>query len=1511
MSLNNYRSNPEYPDRYTRNKNWRKILPVKGRPIQAAELTEIQSVIQDNVKQGFNTLFRNGTRLKGLKTSVASRDFNTVNISVSDGQIYIEGQIIDVIGTTLSVPTDNVYTIVVQVIEEILTEVEDPSLRDPIKGSFTLGTPGASRLIWRAALLFVQNDEIIPNSYAIAQVVNGVVLQKDLNPFYEVENIISKFIYERSGNFCVNGLQSYDLGISTRSTSNLSKFEELQSSVNEAKADKQESLSNLVSYQSLINSLTSQISEAQIQASLNPTAQNNATLASLQNQYASAQNQFSTFSTELANAQLKLDTLNSSLERSEALITDQQIIGVNPGVAYVEGYRVALNSPTKLYIPKSLPSSSVEAATFTFRGIASQSLRNFLLTSGTTTQQTPEQYIALELDITNIEVNPNTTVRLASNNFNIKVVYKIFEPSTLEDVVNNLHESLTSIGIDNLQVEYSLQNNSTGELITEDLFADPITKRDIKVLLSEYFNINKPSTKSLLFTASNLTLNATSISINIRSRLFAKADNVLLSNITNLGVNINTQTLSKPISNSTYQLGFRPVSRINRLVANLETTVTITRNENSSEDLLGDDSVVRIEEVSQTVGDTTTVFSKVNYSATQSGISWKANATEQPSNGESYQVRFIYTEPLIEDTDFELDRATDTIRFIGRTPALNQTFSVDYTYFLSKAGVITLDKDGIVNYILSNASKNPTIPAVPDSLLPLASFVIYSDRVEITKLECRRQTVADLYDLSEKIRINSLNNEIIRADLNTLNEALSQGNDPIGVYTNTFVDLEKLDLKKTNAAIIPGVQGFTNSYVRSEVNILLESSTSTAKVVKNEIGIDTYACLPFTEEKFFSQPRMTKELPVPRISRTIQKRARMYLSAKTIFLTSETDEVYQGSGIAKINTKLSPCDYITKAGNFFNSVNSTSQHIKNIKSNIKNILGPAAADIIESFQTGIPIVLPNTEDYNNFLVKAFNDIKVRQQQIDVRVEGLPQGMTGFKLYLNGVEWYDYTLRNGTSTSNGVGEGIEGFTVKPDGTIDVSVNLPRRMPTGAQTIEIKRSGAGYAKATFYVYNTLLNHLVLTPLAAWDAYPITTSASETLPFIPADVFSEDLNSIGLDPSLGIEVIDNTVSFQNNIEAAYPTKQFTVNQTFTPSESYFLTRVDLKVRSAPTGADNELVVCLTDTNNRTPIKQIRSITKNPLNYNIVDAQLNSAGVYTSFSFNTPQYIERNKKYNIGLESYTPKEFLESTVFSVYSAVADELDIPSNTIIGEQLFIDGELITSKDGSSLNIQTKEDLTMELYRANFQSEAIVDLGVYSNIGGINFFCLNTRDIIPLGTSVTYEYQITNDTVWVPFNPNMLICLTNKISGFKLRAKLITNFNNLTPLIQVHKASVTLYTTQDYNILISSQVNYPEPYQDVTITIEYIKPDNTDIKIFYSPTSGFEWEGLEWFEVPEVEGSTVLIDPTLQLYKTTYNLREDSLIYTLSEQRTKFRYRIDLESNEGVAPIVRNIQTYVE
>jgi len=146
MTLNSYRNNPEYPDRYTRSKGWAKVLPRKGRPIQAAELTEIQSLVQDNLKQGFDTLFRSGTPIKGLRVTVASRDITSVTVSVSSGQIYIEGLILDVQGTNLTIPIDNIYDISVSVTESIITEDDDPSLRDPIRGAFVLGTPGASRL---------------------------------------------------------------------------------------------------------------------------------------------------------------------------------------------------------------------------------------------------------------------------------------------------------------------------------------------------------------------------------------------------------------------------------------------------------------------------------------------------------------------------------------------------------------------------------------------------------------------------------------------------------------------------------------------------------------------------------------------------------------------------------------------------------------------------------------------------------------------------------------------------------------------------------------------------------------------------------------------------------------------------------------------------------------------------------------------------------------------------------------------------------------------------------------------------------------------------------------------------------------------------------------------------------------------------------------------------------------------------------------------------------------------
>jgi len=1519
MSLNNYRNNPNYPDRYTRNKEWKKVLPISGRPIQAAELTEIQSIIQDNIKQGFDTLFKNGSIIQGLRISTVSRTFDTITISISNGQLYIEGIIVNVNQATLSIPTNDIYNVVVIVNENIITENEDDSLRDPIKGGFVLGTPGAARLIWSTSIGFNTTSEIIENSYAIGQVINGVVLQKELNAFYEIEKVMSQFIYERSGNFCVEGLDTSSIGLDKRSSSNITKYNSLKSAVDAAENNKQSSLANLVAFQGLVNTLNTQVQEAQIQSSINPTAQNSTILSSLQTQLSKAQSEFSRYSNELATSQKALEAAASTLNNSESLLTDQQILSVGPGIAYIEGYRVCLNSPTRLFIPQSLPSTSVEATTFTFRGLVSQSLREFSLKSGITTEQNNQQYVSVEIDFKNLQVNANINPILPTNNFNISVFYKINNASSLTFIIENLINSINAPTLLNSNISYKLFNNSvsgTPEL-TEDANGEIVTEEIIKSILSKYILTTSPTNTSLLFSATNFTLEAPSIVIDVKSKLYLKSNDSVVSNLSNIGVSTASQSLSEPISTSTYQLGFRPVQRINRLVANLETTTTITRDENDSVDLLNEDSVIGINLVSQTVGGITNIFSSANYYATQSGIGWRPNATAIPANGTAYQVSFIYTEPLIEDTDFILNNSTDSIEFIGRTPAVNNTFNVDYSYSLSKAGIITLDKDGILSYLLSAPAKNPIVPAIPNNKLGLSSFILSSIDININQLDCKRQTVSDLYNLAERIKQNTFNNQILKADIYALTNALASGSNPIGVYTDPIINLDKIDVKQTTASIVPGVQGFMCGFSRkeSETNYSLTNTTST--IINNEIGTPHYAILPFTEVKFFNQPRATKIREINAISNSIQKRGRLYSNYKYVFLTEESTEPFPASTMFKStilssSMKISPCDPITRSGNFFSAVNNNSELVKNIITNVRNILGPYGSKIIQSFISRLPISVSNT-DNNNFVARAFNNYKVKAIQIELKAEDLPANIKGFKVYVDGYKWYNYTLRNGTMSSIGTGtfaDAQDGFTIKPDGTAELAIILPEELNTGTHTIEIKKEGEGYCKTNIHFYNPLVNQLVLTPLKAWNTFPITTSSAEFSALIPLDNASEDLNLLGIDPNLNIEVVDNTISFTPTIEKAFPPKYSTLTQTFVPNEDYFITKVGIKVAEAPTGPYNELNILLLDTNQQIPLKQVRGIAASPSSYNITNISLSTEGVYTYFNFNTPQYIKRNYKYGIGLENYLGATF--NANYSVYSAIADDIDINTNSIIGEQLFIDGELFTSQDGSSLSIETKEDLTMEIYRADFQPSSEINLGLFTTVGGINFFCYNTLDIIPLGTEINYFYKIVNSTEWISFKPNSVLCLNVDAAGIEIKAVLLSNFKNLSPFLLLKGSSCTMYNTNLNSVVISNQVEYPQPYKKITIIIDYIKPSDTDIEVFYSPNDGFTFQGVEWKKLTLNNNSTIVLDSVLQIYRSTYYLEETSYIYINLDERVKFRYRLDLTStNTGISPLVKNIQTYVE
>ena len=1526
MALNSYRNNPLYPDRYSRNKRWTKILPVKGRAIQSAELIEMQSIIQDNLKQGFNTLFKNGTPIKGLRVSVASRTTDTVTVTISPGQLYIEGVILDTLFTTLTIPVDQVYNIYVEVLETITTEVEDSTLRDPIKGAFIEGTPGASRLIWTTSINFAPETQNVDDAYSIAQVVNGVILQRDLNPFFEIQKILSKFVFERSGNFCVSGLNTSYVGLSRRSAANTNKYQELQDSVASAKTDQQSSLSRAVSSQQLVAELTSQELQAISVVKASPTIQNQAALDNIRLQLDDAKRDFALYSSQLVDNQRALETAQKSLAGSENLVTDQQIISIAPGVAYVEGFRVAINSPTQLLIPQSLPSTTVESAAFTYRGIAAQSVRTFSLNLGTTIVQEATQYTGLELLFDNIAINRSITNNVATDSVNIRVFYKISGSPTLADITTALFSELADVNADNTDITVELfDNQAVGNppITNQDIVGSPaFDKTAIKILLKSYINLFRTSDSVLTFQGTNAVTNGTQLFINIDSDLYQISDDALITTFTSLDVDVPSAVLNQPISTSTYQLAFRPVNKVERLSALLTATnIPIVRSQTSGGvDILPDDTIASIVRVTIPDGSQTFVQG-VDYILASpengggKGVKWLVDnfpVGNAPPGGEVYNVSFVYTETLLQDVDYVHNTAEDTIEFIGRTPDPDSQFFVDYSYFLSKAGLVTVDKDGVLGYILSAASQNPIIPAVPPNLLALASFTVNVNNVTIDRLECRRQTVEDLYDLSERVRRNSVNNAALKLDLKALNNAVVAGRTPIGVFTDSVIDYSKLDSDNTTAFIVPSVQGFMIASTIQEFEVNYVAGSSNSQVVKNEMNIDDYAVIPYTNTEFFSQPRATKTRAIPLIPTTINKRARLYANIESVFRNG-------GS------TNLSPCDPITRAGNAFIAQTSTAPFIVDIIDNIRNILAPIGQSIIDSFELGFPVTVPNTQNQNDFVVKAFNDIHVDSAlQVTLKGEGLPPGTPGFLLFIDGDVYSDYTLINGTPSSIVIGtsDGFDGFTVKPDGTVDIVVSMPAELLTGTHTFEIKRDGHGYCKTNVYFYNNTLTHLTLSPLKAWKALPLKTSGSKPLAIQPADVFSEDITSIGIDPNIAAATVDPTITVADTVEKAFPPKAFSVNQTFTAASDYYLTEVKLKISNQPVGNDDELYVFINPVGEDLPRKDILGVAK-ATTYTDTTVSTGVPGVFTTFTFATPLFLERGKRYNLGLETYAPQPI--ASTYEIYSAIIDDPDLNDASTIGEQLYLEGALFTSSDGSTFSLESKEDLTFELSRANFDTASTItaDLGTYVALGNTDFFALNTRDVVPLGTEIIYKYRVAGTLGdHIPFKPNTVICLAAPANGIEIIAELRTNFSTVSPMLLINGSTVTMYRSANVSTVRSKLVTFEEAYNKVRVTFEYIKPGTTDINVYYSPTQGFASEGTEWFPLTEVAGSTQVVDAELQIFRTTYFrdvgpdtavpvLDPDGLNYIFSTPRTFFRYRIDLDANGTTqSPLVRNIESEV-
>lgn len=205
-------SREPYYDDYDAKKDYTKILAVPGRVEQAREFTQAQTITQGMIKSLGKSLYANGTIIEGCNLHI-DEDNNAI---ISSGKIFLDGLIREVDGTSIKVTGVGSEAIGARVREEVVTEVQDPTLLDPCTNYENYGQAGAHRL--KETVVFTRLSEGELGDYIpIWQLVNGELPVDDMNANNaasaqerELQETLARRTYDENGSYKVRGLNLID-----------------------------------------------------------------------------------------------------------------------------------------------------------------------------------------------------------------------------------------------------------------------------------------------------------------------------------------------------------------------------------------------------------------------------------------------------------------------------------------------------------------------------------------------------------------------------------------------------------------------------------------------------------------------------------------------------------------------------------------------------------------------------------------------------------------------------------------------------------------------------------------------------------------------------------------------------------------------------------------------------------------------------------------------------------------------------------------------------------------------------------------------------------------------------------------------------------------------------------------------------------------------------------------------------------------------------------------------------
>lgn len=272
------------------------------------------------------------------------------------------------------------------------------------------------------------------------------------------------------------------------------------------------------------------------------------------------------------------------------------------------------------------------------------------------------------------------------------------------------------------------------------------------------------------------------------------------------------------------------------------------------------------------------------------------------------------------------------------------------------------------------------------------------------------------------------------------------------------------------------------------------------------------------------------------------------------------------------------------------------------------------------------------------------------------------------------------------------------------------------------------------------------------------------------------------------------------------------------------------------------------------------------------------------TQFDLSEPLLLQPSRIYS--LCPYIIKGSAE-----VFCARLGEKDINGDKayVAGYQLYGGGSL-TLPGGIT---QDDEDLSYEVEEAYFYMQpTTVLLGTYGLVDliqGITALCINTRDVVPAGTSITYEYQLDSSTNWVALVANTyqpLPVLANQVS---LRATLYTSIANLSPRLNLAGSTLSLYSNQASGYYRSTPIPAPNAiYSFLDVVVQ--------------------WKGQGTLAVNFLHPTTLAKKPMSLRGTPTWDTDWVEETYTIPVGRQDLLYEVILTANNlSQPPVIRSIR----